>query len=154
MAVSVINDALARVNTQQEDQINAIQYSLNGNMIIVTVECTTAEDLKDYYLLIASLPSPNQFKAHPDYVYHRVKLDCVPTHIDDQCVTIQEVVEELADKWAGFGGLSTCGQPSWLGYESVLAHQSSASISFSFTSDEDASKFRNQGVFYLFGTSC
>ncbi|KAF9504083.1 hypothetical protein BS47DRAFT_1369055 [Hydnum rufescens UP504] len=119
------------VNAHQEDHIDAIQYFLNGNTIIITGEHTTAEDMKDYYALIASLISPNQFKAHPDHV-----------------------TEELADKWAGFKDLVAHGQPSWLGYESVLALQSSTSISFSFASDKDASKFRNQGVLYLFSMSC
>ena len=152
--VSKINDALAQANARQEDRIDAIQYSLNGNTIIITGESTSAEAMKDHYALIASLISPNQFKAHPDHVYHRVKLDRVPTYIDDHRATIQQVAEELADKWAGFKDLAVRGQPSWLGYESVLALQSSASISFSFASEEDATKFRNQGVFYLFGTSC
>ncbi|KAF9509728.1 hypothetical protein BS47DRAFT_1301076, partial [Hydnum rufescens UP504] len=50
--------------------------------------------------------------------------------------------------------LTQCGKPSWLGPESLISKQSSASISISFMSEESATIFRDQGIFYLFGTSC
>ncbi|KAF9516619.1 hypothetical protein BS47DRAFT_1360261 [Hydnum rufescens UP504] len=81
--VSKINDALACTNACQVDHIDVIQYSLNGNTVIIMGEHTTADDLKDYYALISSLLSPNEFTAHPDHVYHRV-------------------TEKLTDKWVGF----------------------------------------------------
>ncbi|KAF9509772.1 hypothetical protein BS47DRAFT_1365059 [Hydnum rufescens UP504] len=93
-------------------------------------------------------------KPTPNYVYHRVKLDRVPTWVDGECTTIERVIEELTEKWAGFSMLTQCGKPSWLGHESIISNQSSASISISFASEESATLFKDQGIFYLFGTSC
>ncbi|KAF9505699.1 hypothetical protein BS47DRAFT_1367877 [Hydnum rufescens UP504] len=142
--VSKINSALTVKGACKEDRIDAIQWSLNGNTVVIMSETTNAEAMKDYYGVIASLFSPNIFKAHPDYVYHRVKLDQVSTWVDGEHTTIERVTEELTEKWARFSTLTQHRKPSWLRHESIISKQSSAPITISFASEESATIFKDQ----------
>ncbi|KAF9512187.1 hypothetical protein BS47DRAFT_1383109 [Hydnum rufescens UP504] len=119
-----INESLVANGASKEEHIDAVQWSLNGNTVIITSETTNAEAMKDHYGVIATHFSPNTFKAHPDHVYHRVKLDRVPTSVDGERTTIEKVMEELTEKWAGFSMLTQRGKPSWLGHESIISKQS------------------------------